>query len=92
MMIQAFVEGELGHFLNAQAKAVERGGGLAMRITTGAIRKRIAADIRRGGFRQGGGAGLARLVRSRVRGKGADVEGTIYSKATYAASTRRSGA
>ena len=38
MMIQAFVEGELGHFLNAQSKAVGVGGGRALRITTGAIR------------------------------------------------------
>jgi hypothetical protein len=76
MMIRAFVEGELGHFLAAQAKAVERDAGKAMRITTGAIRKKIAADIRRAGFRAGGGATLAKAVRSRARGRGADIEGT----------------
>ena len=90
MMIQAFIEGELGHFLNAQSKAVGVGGRKAMRIVIGAIRKKIAANVRRAGFR-GGGAALAKTVRSRVAGKGADVEGIVYSKATYARSTRRPG-
>ena len=40
MLVRAFVEGELGHFLNAQAKAVDTGGRKAMRITAGAIRKK----------------------------------------------------
>ena len=69
MMIQALVEGELGHFLNAQGKAVDIGGGKAMRIITGAIRKKIAGNIRRAGFCDSG-IGLARTVRSRVAGKG----------------------
>ena len=90
MMIQAFVEGELGHFLNAQSKAVGVGGGRAMRITTGAIRKKIAGNIRRAGF-AGGGKGLARAVRSRVAGKGANVEGVVYSKAIYSAGRMRPG-
>ena len=90
MLIQAFVEGELGHFLNAQSKAVDVGGRKAMRIVTGAIRKKIAANVRRAGFR-GGGTALAKTVRSRVAGRAADVEGIVYSKATYARSTRRPG-
>ena len=90
MMIQAFVEGELGHFLNAQSKAVGVGGGKAMRIITGAIRKKIAANIRRAGF-AGGGKGLARAVRSRVAGKGANVEGMVYSKAIYSTGRMRPG-
>ena len=72
MMIQAFVEGELGHFLNAQSKAVGVGGGKAMRIVTGAIRKKIAGNIRRAGFRRrrrrpGAGGALARRRQGRRR-------------------------
>jgi hypothetical protein len=90
MLVQAFVEGNLGAFLRAQAAAVEKGGGRALRRVTGGIRGQIRRDIGRASF-AGGGKGLARAVRSRVRGKGADVEGIVYSKATYKASARRPG-
>jgi hypothetical protein len=85
MLIQAFIEGELGHFLNAQAKAVDIGGRKAMRLTAGAIRKRIAGNVRRA-FPN---STLARLVRSRITGKGADLEATVFSRAAYKRSSFR---
>ena len=90
MLVRAFVDGELGHFLNAQAKAVDVGGRKAMRLTAGAIRKKIAGNVRRA-FPGGGGTTLAKLVRSRISGKGADIEGTVFSRAAYGRSSLRPG-
>ena len=90
MLVRAFVEGELGHFLNAQAKAVDVGGRKAMRLTAGAIRKKIAGNVRRA-FPGGGGTTLAKLVRSNISGKGADIEGTVFSRAAYGRSSLRPG-
>jgi hypothetical protein len=87
MLIQAFVEGELGHFLNAQAKAVEVGSRKAMRITAGAIRRKIAGNVRRA-FPN---TTLAKLVRSRITGRGADIEATVFSRAAYKSSSFRPG-
>jgi hypothetical protein len=88
VLIQAFVEGELGHFLNAQAKAVDVGGRKAMRITAGAIRRKVAGNVRRA---FGGRTTLAKLVRSRITGRGADLEATVYSRAAYGQGAQRPG-
>ena len=90
MTVQAFVEGNLGAFLRAQAAAVDKGGGRAMRRITGGLRGQIRRNVARAGF-VGGGRALAATVRSRVTGDGVDVEGIVYSKATYKQSGRRPG-
>ena len=89
-MISAFVEGELGHLLNAQAKAVETGARKAMKIVAGGIRRKIQRQVAQAGF-AGGGRTLAKAVRSRTTGRGTDIEAEVTSKATYAAGTRRPG-
>lgn len=90
MSVQAFIEGNLGAFLRAQAVVVEKGSARGLRRVTGGIRGQIRRNITRAGF-TGGGRQLASTVRSRVRGEGTDVEGVVYSKATYAAGKQRPG-
>lgn len=90
MIVTAFIQGELGHLLGAQAKAVDRGARKAMRIVTGGIRRNIQRQITQAGF-AGGGRILAKAVRTRMRGRGVDIEAEVASKATYAPSRRRPG-
>jgi len=86
--VRAFIEGNLGAFLRAQAAAVDKGGAKAMRRVTGGIRAQVRRNITRAGF-TGGGRALAATVRSRVVGEGVDVEGVVYSKAIYKQSAGR---
>jgi hypothetical protein len=41
MIVTAFIQGDLGHLLNAQAKAVDQGARKAMKIVAGGIRRNI---------------------------------------------------
>ena len=90
MIVAAFIQGELGHLLNAQAKAVDRGARKAMKIVAGGIRRNIQRQVTQAGFARGGRT-LAKAVRSRTRGRSVDIEAEVTSKATYAAGTRRPG-
>jgi len=90
MTVQAFIEGNLGALLRAQAAAVEKGTAKGLRRICGGIRAQIVGNVRRAGF-PGGGRNLSAAVRSRVAGQGTEVEGTVYSRATYKRSPRRPG-
>lgn len=91
MSVQAFIEGNLGELLRAEAKALEKGCDRALRRASGGIRGQIRRNIARAGF-AGGGKQLARTVRvSSIRGEGVERNLVVYSKAVYPVAPMRPG-
>jgi hypothetical protein len=80
MILEAVLEGDLEALLKAQGAVVDEGAKKALRRAAGGIAAGVRRRIKSAGF-AGGGGKLAKAVRTKTVGKGADTEGLVVSKA-----------
>src|SRR6266498_1287121 len=82
MQLSLAIHGDLRVWAKEVARVVDSGGRVALRRTTLGLRNNVRGKVRAAGFKS---PGLSKAVAAKVTGRGADLEGRVYSVVRYKA-------